>query len=131
MHAAGFFSKLYPAKRNTDALFPPTWLNLTARVGSISENKMGGWYSYRCSKAAMNQFTKTMAIEMARSGVRVLSMHPGTVDTDLSRPFVSKTYKNRVLSADESAECIWKEGIASGSDETGIFLDWEGKKIPW
>jgi NAD(P)-dependent dehydrogenase (short-subunit alcohol dehydrogenase family) len=72
-----------------------------------------------------------MAVEMARSNVRVLSMHPGTVDTDLSRPFVSKAYKNRVLSADEAAECIWKKGIIGATDETGVFIDWEGKHVEW
>jgi NAD(P)-dependent dehydrogenase (short-subunit alcohol dehydrogenase family) len=131
MHAASFGNKLFPPKKVEGALFPPTWLNLTARVGSISENKMGGWYSYRASKAAMNQFTKTMAVEMGRSGVRVLSFHPGTVDTDLSRPFVSKTYRNRVLSVEECGECIWDEGIVGGAEETGVFVDWEGKRIGW
>jgi NAD(P)-dependent dehydrogenase (short-subunit alcohol dehydrogenase family) len=129
MHAASFGNKLFPPKKVEGALFPPTWLNLTARTGSISENKMGGWYSYRASKAAMNQFTKTMAVEMGRSGVRVLSFHPGTVDTDLSRPFVGKAHPK--LSADESAECVWDKGIISGSEETGVFIDEAGKAIPW
>lgn len=62
---------------------------MSARVGSISDNQLGGWYSYRASKTALNQLTKTMAIECSRrkANVSCIMLHPGTVDTDLSAPF--------------------------------------------
>ena len=68
---------------------PSVIANMSARVGSISDNKLGGWYSYRASKTALNQLTKTMAIECTRrkTNVSCIMLHPGTVDTDLSAPF--------------------------------------------
>ena len=73
-------------RKNIDR--PPAIVaSLTARVGSIGDNRLGGWYSYRMSKAAMNQFTKTFSLEAARDKCFAVSLHPGTVDTALSEPF--------------------------------------------
>lgn len=68
---------------------PAVAANLSARVGSIGDNRLGGWYSYRASKAAVNQLTKCAALEFERRRQRVAAilLHPGTVDTDLSKPF--------------------------------------------
>lgn len=68
---------------------PAVIVNMSARVGSITDNRLGGWYSYRASKAALNQLTKTMSIEIARKkqNVACILLHPGTCDTDLSKPF--------------------------------------------
>lgn len=68
---------------------PTLVVNLSARLSSIRENKLGGWYSYRASKAALNMLTKSLAVEFAKEGkaVACLLLHPGTVATDLSRPF--------------------------------------------
>ncbi len=68
---------------------PSVIANMSARVGSITDNRLGGWYSYRASKTALNQLTKTMAIECTRRKMNVscIMLHPGTVDTDLSAPF--------------------------------------------
>lgn len=68
---------------------PAVIANMSARVGSIGDNQLGGWYSYRASKTALNQLTKTMAIECSRrkTNVSCIMLHPGTVDTDLSAPF--------------------------------------------
>lgn len=68
---------------------PAVVANLSARVGSIGDNRLGGWYSYRASKAAVNQLTKCMALEFERrkQAVSCILLHPGTVDTDLSKPF--------------------------------------------
>jgi len=73
-----------------------------ARVGSISDNGLGGWYSYRSSKAALNMFVKTASIEYARraKNVSMILFHPGTVDTDLSRPFQKNIPKEKVLKPD-------------------------------
>ena len=68
---------------------PAKLVSISARVGSISDNNLGGWYSYRASKTALNQLTKCMAVEFARrkQHIATLLLHPGTVDTDLSKPF--------------------------------------------
>ena len=72
---------------------PSVVANMSARVGSIGDNQLGGWYSYRASKTALNQLTKTMAIECSRrkTNVACILLHPGTVDTDLSAPFQKVT----------------------------------------
>eukprot|EP00956_Cyclotella_meneghiniana_P018038 scaffold29819_cov68-Cyclotella_meneghiniana.AAC.2 len=77
---------------------PPTIVaNLSARVGSISDNRLGGWYSYRLSKSALNQSTKTMGLELKRQGTWILALHPGTTDTDLSMPFQKNVQKERLF----------------------------------
>lgn len=77
---------------------PPTVVaNLSARVGSISDNRLGGWYSYRLSKSALNQSTKTMGLELKRQGTWILALHPGTTDTDLSMPFQKNVQKERLF----------------------------------
>jgi NAD(P)-dependent dehydrogenase (short-subunit alcohol dehydrogenase family) len=82
------------------------------------------------SKAAINQLTKTMSVELARKGVKVASLHPGTVATDLSSKFVSNA--KHVMTAEESAHALFKtiQSIEHGN-ETGIFLDYAGKPIVW
>lgn len=82
---------------------PSVVVNMSARVGSISDNQLGGWYSYRASKTALNQLTKTMAIECTRrkSNVSCIMLHPGTVDTDLSAPF------QKVLCAMQHNHLLW------------------------
>merc|ERR1712157_345820 len=72
-------------------------VNLSARVGSISDNQLGGWYSYRASKAALNQVTKTMSVELKRKGVWTVALHPGTTDTDLSKPFQKNVQPGRLF----------------------------------
>ena len=71
---------------------------LSARVGSIEDNRLGGWYSYRASKAALNMLVKTAAVEYERraKNVRLLLFHPGTVDTNLSKPFQGGTAKGKI-----------------------------------
>lgn len=77
---------------------PPTVVaNLSARVGSISDNQLGGWYTYRISKAALNQSTRTMGLELKRQGTWVVGLHPGTTDTDLSSPFQKNVRKGRLF----------------------------------
>ena len=75
-------------RNNGDAARPTSVLaTLSARVGSIEDNRLGGWYSYRISKAAQNQFTRTAALELRRRGCICIALHPGTVQTGLSQPF--------------------------------------------
>lgn len=104
---------------------------LSAKVGSIGDNALGGWYGYRASKAALNQFVKTAAIELTRrnkDSVCVV-LHPGTVDSVLSQPF-AKTGLN-VRSPDVAAGdllCVL-EGL--GASDTGKFWDYSGRELPW
>jgi NAD(P)-dependent dehydrogenase (short-subunit alcohol dehydrogenase family) len=101
---------------------------LTARVGSIGDNRMGGWYAYRAAKAAANQIVHGAAIEIARrnKGSVVVALHPGTVET----PF-TEGYKARKVSPDEAAGNLI--GVLTGLDpsETGGFFDYAGERIEW
>jgi len=105
----------------------------SARVGSINDNKLGGWYSYRASKAALNMLLKTASIEYARraKSVKLIAFHPGTTDTPLSRPFHSNINKDKLFTPQFVAEQL--EGILDTLTPDGEldYLDWEGKKIEW
>ena len=107
------------------------WVSLSAMVGSIGDNYLGGWYSYRVSKSALNMFIKTLSIEWSRKNKsnRVLAVHPGTTRSKMSAPFnvrKDKLYEPNV-SADRIAEIICN----SKNHETGQFLNWTGKEIEW
>ena len=103
---------------------------LSARVGSISDNFLGGWFSYRASKAALNQVVRSTSIEFKRKKSKLIfiAIHPGTVFTNLSKPFVKKS---GVFSPYESAIKILKVIDNLKYDDSGGFLDYEGKKIPY
>lgn len=104
---------------------------LSARVGSIGDNKMGGWHGYRASKAALNMFLKNFAIETARrSGAPiVLGLQPGTVDTALSRPFQGSA--SRLFRPEQSAAALLGVIDAATPDQSGALLDWSGAVLPW
>ncbi|MEP1145068.1 MAG: SDR family NAD(P)-dependent oxidoreductase [Henriciella sp.] len=105
---------------------------LSARVGSISDNRMGGWHAYRASKAALNMLIRNYAIEQARRNEDFIAigLHPGTVDTDLSKPFQSGVPDKKLFSADQSAAYLLN--VIDGLDpkDTGKAFDWAGKEIP-
>ena len=105
---------------------------LSARVGSIEDNRLGGWYSYRASKAALNMLVKTAAVEYERraKNVRLLLFHPGTVDTNLSKPFQSKS-STRLMQPGEVAKSLIQLMDRSDTVSNIEFIDWEGKKINW
>jgi NAD(P)-dependent dehydrogenase (short-subunit alcohol dehydrogenase family) len=103
---------------------------LSARVGSIGDNALGGWYSYRASKAALNQMLHTAAIEVARSHPRavIAALHPGTVDTGFGAAF----HKGRATVTAEAAAANLLAVIERLTPaETGGFFDWAGDRIPW
>jgi NAD(P)-dependent dehydrogenase (short-subunit alcohol dehydrogenase family) len=104
---------------------------ISAKVGSIGDNALGGWYGYRASKAALNQLVKTASIELARRNKQVccIAMHPGTVETGLSEPF-SKSGLN-VRPADVAAWEILQVVSSLGPARNGTFLDYKGQEIPW
>lgn len=110
---------------------PAIIVNMSARVGSISDNHLGGWYSYRMSKAAMNMFTKTLSLEVKRSGVAVISLHPGTTDTDLSRPFQKNVKEAKLFTVEKSVGHMLQVIRGITLQDTGKFYAYDGTEIPY
>ncbi len=107
--------------------------NVSARVGSIGDNRLGGWYAYRASKAAQNMFTRNLAIELGRRSPHLicLALHPGTVDTDLSRPFQRNVPAERLFDAKRAADQLLGVIDSCTGEDSGRFLAWDGQPIPW
>lgn len=104
---------------------------LSARVGSIGDNRLGGWYSYRASKAALNQLVRTAAVELARRSPDALciALHPGTVATALSAPFAATGLE--VHSPGAAARHLLAVVDQLPADANGGFFDWRGQPVPW
>ena len=105
----------------------------SARVGSISDNQIGGWYGYRASKAALNMLVKTAAVEYRRRFplVSLACYHPGTVDTALSKPFQAKVPSNKLFSAEFTAQQLLDQIPQFEPEHSPYYVDWEGKSISW
>ena len=106
---------------------------LSARVGSIDDNRLGGWVSYRASKAALNMTLKTFAVEHARrwpDGV-IAALHPGTVDTELSKPFSSRVVPEKLFTPDVSAAHLLRVIDGLSAADSGGFFAWDGSPIPY
>ena len=105
---------------------------LSARVGSIGDNRLGGWHAYRASKAALNMILRNLAIEMARThpDALCLGLHPGTVDTGLSRPFQGGVASEKLFTPDFSAARLLAVIEAAGPAQSGQVLAWDGTPIP-
>ncbi len=103
---------------------------LSARVASVSDNALGGWYSYRAAKAALNQLIHTAAIEVARSHPQavVALLHPGTVATDFGAAYVGN---HPTVSPQVAARNLLAVIGGLGPADTGGFFDWAGKRVPW
>ncbi|MGO4916904.1 SDR family NAD(P)-dependent oxidoreductase [Pseudogemmobacter sp. W21_MBD1_M6] len=103
---------------------------LSARVGSIGDNALGGWYSYRSAKSALNQILHTAAIELARSHPQAVcvALHPGTVETDFTAKYLGR---HPAVAASVAAENLLDviSGLTSG--QSGGFYDWQGKQVVW
>ncbi len=112
---------------------PFTFASLSARVGSIGDNRLGGWYSYRASKAAQNQFLKTLSIEWRRKfPLSIVSiLHPGTCDTKLSKPFQSTVPKHKLFTPSQSSEYLINIISEQKASDSGKFLAWDSSIIPW
>lgn len=104
---------------------------LSARVGSISDNRIGGWYAYRASKAALNMILKTLSIEHARRHKQaiILGLHPGTVDTDLSKPFQGNVPEDKLFTPEYSIEKLLSVIDQVSPQDSGKLFDWAGKEI--
>lgn len=103
---------------------------LSARVGSIGDNRLGGWYSYRAAKAALNQVIHTGAIELARTHPQALcvALHPGTVATDFTANYAGR---HPTVTPSEAAQNLLAVINGLESAQTGQFFDWAGKPVPW
>ena len=103
---------------------------LSARVGSIGDNRLGGWYSYRSSKAALNQLVKSASIEIARNrpDAICLALHPGTIETGLSRPHARGRFTH---APDQAAKNLLKVIDGVTPESTGGFMAYDGSVIPW
>jgi NAD(P)-dependent dehydrogenase (short-subunit alcohol dehydrogenase family) len=112
---------------------PCHFASLSARVGSIGDNRLGGWYSYRAAKAAQNQLVRCLAIEWARRLplACVSLLHPGTTATPLSAPFQASVAPERLFSPERAAAQLLTvlEGLEPA--QTGGFWAWDGRPIPW
>ena len=105
---------------------------LSARVGSIGDNRLGGWHSYRASKAALNMILRTLSVELARTHPDMIcvGLHPGTVDTPLSEPFQKGVAPAKLFSPDQSAVRLLAviEGLTP--HDSGFVFDWKGDRLP-
>lgn len=106
---------------------------LSARVGSIGDNRLGGWHAYRASKAALNMIVRNFAIELRRrdAGAVAVVLHPGTVDTGLSHPFQNNVAKEKLFDADRAASQLLSVLIGLQPSDTGGFFAWDGSPIDW
>ena len=104
---------------------------LSARVGSIADNSLGGWYGYRASKAALNMLIRTLSIELARTRPEAIcvALHPGTVDTRLSKPFQKGVAGDRLFSPDQAAAQLLDVIETLHPDQSGRCFAWDGAEI--
>ena len=122
--ARSFYKKLKKNDKSTLAF-------LSARVGSITDNRSGGWYSYRASKAALNMVIKNLSIELRRYNKElvVIGLHPGTVDSHLSQPFQKNLEDSKIFSADFSVLKLSSVIDSLSVESSGKCIDWEGKVV--
>ncbi|MEM6411031.1 MAG: SDR family NAD(P)-dependent oxidoreductase [Pseudomonadota bacterium] len=122
---AKHFLPLLPRKRRA------VFASLSARVGSISDNGLGGWHAYRASKTALNMLIKNLSIELGRRNAEAIcvGLHPGTVATDLSAKF-SGGVNHEIFTPDQSAGYLIDVLDDLPADQTGKVFDWKGEEIP-
>ena len=106
---------------------------LSARVGSIGDNRLGGWHGYRASKAALNMLVKTLSVELARTHplAAIVALHPGTVDSSLSAPFQRGVALGRLFSPDQAAGQLLDVVDGLSAADSGSFIAWDGERLPW
>ncbi len=107
--------------------------SLSARVGSIEDCRLGGWYSYRASKAAQNMFIRCAAIEAARAhpALSCVALHPGTVSSSLSAPFTKRKPADSLFTPQKSAAYLAEVIATLSAEQSGQFFAWDGQAIPW
>lgn len=112
---------------------PSVFATISAKVGSIGDNQLGGWYGYRASKAALNMLMRTAAIEYGRSCPQtlVVTLHPGTTDTRLSRPFQRNVPPEKLFSVERTVTQLLTVIEQLQAGDSGQFFSWDGSKLPW
>ncbi|MFT4809481.1 MAG: NAD(P)-dependent dehydrogenase (short-subunit alcohol dehydrogenase family) [Paraglaciecola sp.] len=133
----------------TNTILPAIWLKhvekilkgpepsklvfFSARVGSINDNSLGGWYGYRSSKSALNMMIKCAQIECQRraKNISLISYHPGTVETELSRPFQAKVPTGKLFTPDFTVSQLFKIIPDLDAESGPHYIDWKGSVIPW
>ncbi len=106
---------------------------ISAKIGSIGDNKLGGWYGYRASKAALNMFIRTIAIEYRRKSPKtiVVSLHPGTTNTQLSLPFQKNVLPGKLFSVEFTVTQLINVIAHLKDVDSGCFFSWDGSRLPW
>ena len=119
------FLPLLPRERRA------VFATLSAKVGSIGDNRLGGWYAYRASKAALNQLVRTASVELRRSRPQAIcvALHPGTVDTGLSAPFAKSGLQ--VQAPALAAQRLLTVLAGLKAEDSGEFFDYRGERLPW
>lgn len=130
VNAIGPAMVLKHAKRLLPRDRPSLICALSARVGSIGDNSLGGWYSYRAAKSALNQIVRTTAIELSRTHKQsvCVALHPGTVATEFTRKYAER---HPTVTPDAAAQNLVEVMQSLNPSQTGQFYDWAGKPIPW
>ena len=123
-----WYKAIFPCLRHRDPLVIAT---LSARVASIGDNRLGGWHSYRASKTAQNMLTQNLSLELKRTNPQsvVIGLHPGTVDTALSKPFQSGVAPEKLFTPEQSARYLWKVLSEVTPEQTGTVIAWDGQTI--
>ena len=122
--AKNFYKKLKKDEESTLAF-------LSARVGSITDNRTGGWYSYRASKSSLNMMVKNFSIELGRYNKKlvVIGLHPGTVDSPLTQPFQKNLEDSKIFSADFSVLKLSSVIDSLDIEDSGKCFSWDGKEV--
>lgn len=131
------FSPFLPRKstqlaQSKDLPTSAVWATMSARVGSITDNNLGGWYSYRASKAAVNQMTKTFDNYLRTSAgdkAIAISLHPGTVKTGLSKDFWNNVREEKLFSVEFAADKLIEVVNTRNMDQRGKCWDWKGEEV--
>ncbi|KPF93466.1 short-chain dehydrogenase [Novosphingobium sp. AAP83] len=111
----------------------PVFAAISAKVGSITDNRLGGWYSYRASKAALNMMVRNFAIELGRTNPATIAvtLHPGTVDTPLSRPFQGNVPAEKLFTPEQSAAYLLRVINGLSPADSGKLFAWDGAELPF
>ncbi|MEO0406121.1 MAG: SDR family NAD(P)-dependent oxidoreductase [Cyanobacteria bacterium P01_A01_bin.135] len=121
---------LQPLLRHGDRSVVAT---ISAKVGSIGDNRLGGWYGYRASKAALNMLIRTAAIEYGRRAPQAIlvALHPGTTDTRLSEPFQRNVPPGKLFPVEKTVGLLLEVIRGLQPEDSGEFFSWDGSRLPW
>jgi NAD(P)-dependent dehydrogenase (short-subunit alcohol dehydrogenase family) len=113
--------------------YPSVYGVISAKVGSIGDNRLGGWYGYRASKAALNMLIKTAAVEYGRKSPHTILalLHPGTTDTRLSQPFQQGVPRDKLFPVPRTVAQLITVINGLKPEDSGVFFNWDGQPLPW